>query len=268
MTESTTNLWPQLIKLILVNNGLLIAVPYLIASLLTLINHATKKRLAQWHQSAQLIVGGLGVFIHESSHALACLLFGHRITEMQLINFKLRDNPDRSLGHVTHTYRTGKIWPTIGNLWIGLAPIFGCSISILGLTWLFARPTFTVWMTFAFNPSWHADQIWPLFKTLLTTTAPITFLIWLILCGMIAVGGFDLSRADFKGTIPGTIATVIIVTLITIGLQLIGQPQALTNLLLKGAIPLIVIGMMALILSTITWLLINGLLAFHYKKRH
>lgn len=267
MTETTTHLGP-IFRLIMINSLLLIGLPYLIAGVLTIINHATKERLARWHPSAQLVVGGLGVFIHELSHAIACLLFAHQITDIQLINFNLRDNPDHSLGHVSHRYRPGKIWPMLGNLWIGLAPIFGCTISIIGLTWLLARPTLTIWWQFALNPDWQSAAIMPLFTSLLTTTSPLALILWLLLGGMIAVGGFDLSTADFKGTIPGTLATLGLVIILTGLCQLIGQPNLLTNWLLQLAIPMSIISLIALGLSGITWLIVTGLFTLRFSMRH
>ncbi|MCG4470933.1 hypothetical protein L0P50_18910, partial [Lawsonibacter sp. DFI.6.74] len=83
--------------------------------------------------------------------------------------------------------------------------------AILGLTWLLARNTFQTWLTFAGEPTWQWQAIKPLFSQLLMTTKPSFLFIWLILCGMIAIGGFDLSKSDYKGMIPGIIATLIVI---------------------------------------------------------
>ena len=66
-----------------------------------------------------------GTVVHELGHALFCLVFGHRITDMQL--FK----PDRNgtLGYVSHTYNPRSIYQTIGNFFIGTGPIwFGTAV--------------------------------------------------------------------------------------------------------------------------------------------
>ncbi|KRM21041.1 hypothetical protein [Latilactobacillus graminis] len=267
-----TNLFnlPQMLQSMLLNCLLVIALPLAFAGVLTLINRSTKRRLAHWWDYSQLLIGGLGTVIHEISHAVACLIFQHQIVDMQLLKLNLRDNPDHSLGHVNHRYRPGRLWPTIGNLWIGIAPIFGCSAAIFGLTWLLARPTFKTWLNFAEQPSWQLSAIGPLFKQLGTTQlGPL--LLWLILTSMITIGGFDLSTADFKGTIPGIIATIITVCLIT-GLFSFVPTVDTTTWLIGVLTPMAIILTIAVSLSSIYWLLITGIFALlertTYHARH
>ncbi|ASN59610.1 hypothetical protein CG419_02780 [Latilactobacillus curvatus] len=260
----------QILQSMLLNCLLVIALPLAFAGILTLINRSTKRRLAHWWDYSQLLIGGLGTVIHELSHAVACLIFQHQIIDMQLLKLNLRDNPDHSLGHVNHRYHSGRLWPTIGNLWIGIAPIFGCSAAIFGLTWLLARPTFATWMTFAEHPTWQLNAIGPLFSQL-WTTQPGALLLWLILTSMIAIGGYDLSAADFKGTIPGIIATVIAVCLVT-GLFSFVPTVNTTTWLIGVLTPMAIILTIAVSLSGVCWLIIAGILALlertTYHARH
>ncbi len=260
----------QILQSMLLNCLLVIALPLAFAGILTLINRSTKRRLAHWWDYSQLLIGGLGTVIHELSHAVACLIFQHQIIDMQLLKLNLRDNPDHSLGHVNHRYHPGRLWPTIGNLWIGIAPIFGCSAAIFGLTWLLARPTFATWMTFAEHPTWQLNAIGPLFSQL-WTTQPGALLLWLILTSMIAIGGYDLSAADFKGTIPGIIATVIAVCLVT-GLFSFVPTVNTTTWLIGVLTPMAIILTIAASLSGVCWLIIAGIFALlertTYHARH
>lgn len=60
-----------------------------------------------------------GVWLHEASHSVMGLMFGHRI---QKFNSLIQDN-NGQLGYVVHTYNARSLWALIGNLPIGLAPM-------------------------------------------------------------------------------------------------------------------------------------------------
>lgn len=82
--------------------------------------------------------GIIGTPVHELSHALMCLLFGHRITKVQVFNLKKRA---RTLGFVEHTYNRRNLYHQMGNFFIGIAPIVVGGLAVT----LFVR-LLTPWM--------------------------------------------------------------------------------------------------------------------------
>lgn len=71
-----------------------------------------------------------GVMMHEFSHALACLVFRHRIRELVLFS----PQKNGTLGWVIHEWDTHSLWQRIGCFFIGVAPLgFGLG-AILFLT--------------------------------------------------------------------------------------------------------------------------------------
>lgn len=93
---------------------------------------------------AVMITGFIGVPVHELSHALAAIIFGHKIVDMKLLQ-----KPDQNgvLGYVTHTYNEANIYQQIGNFFIGVAPIFGGITVIIALMRVTMPAEFTNFMT-------------------------------------------------------------------------------------------------------------------------
>jgi hypothetical protein len=66
------------------------------------------------------LTGWIGTPVHELGHAIFCVLFRHKILE---INLYSPDSRDGTLGFVNHSYNPASIWQRIGNLFIGVGPI-------------------------------------------------------------------------------------------------------------------------------------------------
>lgn len=86
-----------------------------------------------------LITGFIGVPIHEISHAIFCLIFRHKITDIKLYQ---EPDEDGTMGYVNHSYNPNNAYQQIGNFFIGVAPIFGGIVSIIALMRLIIPNTY------------------------------------------------------------------------------------------------------------------------------
>jgi len=76
--------------------------------------------------------GWLGCSVHEMSHAFFAIIFGHKISEIELF----KPNSDgESLGHVSHSYNKKSIYQKIGNFFIGISPLLFGGIVLFLITW-------------------------------------------------------------------------------------------------------------------------------------
>lgn len=92
--------------------------------LVGLVNRTFYANLGGRGSAVCYITGFLGTPVHELSHALFCLIFGHKITEIKLFQVGAEDG---TLGYVSHTYNRRNFYQRLGNFFIGIAPILGIS---------------------------------------------------------------------------------------------------------------------------------------------
>lgn len=83
-------------------------------------------------RSFWLVTSLVGAPVHELGHAIACLVFAHRIENIRLL-------PTRAgMPLVDHSYNRRNPYAVFGNLWIGLGPIFaGLAVILLVLYWVY-----------------------------------------------------------------------------------------------------------------------------------
>jgi hypothetical protein len=164
--------------------------------LLILLSFLTDHLLARvFSQGAHRAFVGVGVVVHELSHWTVCKLTWTTVTEVSFF--------EESGGHVTHEKRG----PLVTSL-ISMAPLFGCSLFILFLVWLFAHANvyfelpalsgtdFAGSFTAIFTSTWHIfrENVWVRFGW---TTAFFLLLLYLVgsTAACIAPSGVDLKHA-------------------------------------------------------------------------
>ena len=120
------------------NAGLLLLagfVPWIVvAFIMQLLSDSIRKSLAKTLGiQGYIYLTCPGVMIHETGHALFCLIFRHRIVEMKLFS----PEADGTLGYVKHSYDPNSLYQRIGNFFIGTGPIwFGVVVLCLLSRWL------------------------------------------------------------------------------------------------------------------------------------
>ena len=87
----------------------------------------------------QLWLFGLpGTVVHEGSHVLACLLFGHRVDRVRWFDPQATNG---SLGSVEHSYDPSSAYQRVGTIAIGLSPLLvGAGVILLAARWLLDVP--------------------------------------------------------------------------------------------------------------------------------
>ena len=102
---------------ILYVTGIIIIIGYLLGILERMINTNMQRALGY---KGILLTAWLGTPIHELGHAAMCIVFGHKINKIKLLQL---NSSDGTLGFVEHSYNNKNIYQKIGNFFIGIGPI-------------------------------------------------------------------------------------------------------------------------------------------------
>lgn len=164
--------------------------------------------------------GWLGTAVHELGHALFAIIFGHKITAIDLFNIKAKDG---KLGYVNHSYNRKSHYQRIGNFFIGIGPILLGSILLYLFSWLFfgfgyskiepyeflTEDIFT-WSNLGIilTTTWH--NVWNYFEIVFTGDRSSFFKILIFIYLLYSIGSsITLSRADILGSVDGFIYFVV-----------------------------------------------------------
>ncbi len=196
------------------------------------------------------ITGFAGTPVHELSHALFCLIFGHKITDIKLFDV---DSDDGTLGYVKHTYNPKNFYQKIGNFFIGVAPI----IVISALLYLFAYlllPDFARRISSAELDVSDASGVFAYVGETLAAffTAAADPKWWaFVVIGMFFALHMNLSGADIKSALSGLILllpTLLLVDLI-LGLVSLNALSSFTTVVVELGIYMLCVFIIALIIS-------------------
>lgn len=182
----------------------------------------------------------LGTPVHELGHAAMCLIFGHRITAMSLWQ---PTSGDDQLGYVTHAYNPRNVYHILGNLFIGIGPIFsGLGVLTLAL-WLGFPDTFSVYMTTASDMAAAGDGFFALLleglkmlprmleELVFGTSTPLWGRIIALIVILAVAQHISLSPEDIKGAlsaIPLYLGLILILSLLC-GLLGAGAMEAVSG---------------------------------------
>lgn len=231
----------------------LIIIPGLLGTGLVLINRNSKRQVVNYFGfRAQIIGGWVGIIIHEASHLLMALIFGHHITSFRLLrNPNQYDPTDSSLGYVNHTWNQHNFYQQFGNVLIGIAPIIGNTMAIYFITKWLLPTSLSSWQTLLTNHELTAPM------SVTPTYGFWGFLIWILLVINICLGGFDLSQADLKNSALGLISLTTFIILVAALFSLISWSAALISTLQAIMVPFITAMLFALLIAIITNLVLR-----------
>ncbi len=231
-----------------------VGVIFLFGWIISLCNRRFYANFRSHGYAVQCITGCIGTPVHELSHALFCVIFGHKIQEIKLFQI---NSGDGNLGYVKHSYNRKNLYQNIGNFFIGIAPILVISI-ILYVIAYFLLPGFGAALydlTGSIEEVGFVallENIWAVivaFFSLITTWQWWVFL----LIGLFLALHMTLSKEDIRGAVSGLIFLLIIVLVVDIILRIIGDGvlTTFTSVVVSAGGYLICIMLISLIIDII-----------------
>ncbi|MBU3128819.1 metalloprotease family protein [Clostridium tagluense] len=237
--------------------GMIILVGFILGFLR---DHSMENFQRSFGWKAVAITGIIGVPIHEMSHAIFCVLFGHKIKKVVLLQ---RRDENGVLGYVSHAYNPNSVYQQAGNFFIGIAPIFGGISVIIALMHIMIPKTYNEFINISLN-NINITSISPetikvilnsyidLIKTIfsMNNLANPYFILFLFLAICIS-SHISLSSADIKGASKG----LIIIFLLILVVNVFGFSRFfVAESILKYNIVLIGFLIVSLIFSSITYI--------------
>lgn len=127
----------QIFLYVLKDLVILVGLPIVIGFILKLTgDKALEYRTRVNRRKGVTVFGYIGTPIHELSHALMALLFGHKINKIVFFKPPSESVNERvALGYVNHSYNPNNLYHRIGLFFIGIAPTIGGVIAIYVVTY-------------------------------------------------------------------------------------------------------------------------------------
>lgn len=203
--------------------GFTIGLLFIFGWLIYLCNKLFYANFGTYGSGVCYLTGIIGTPVHELSHALFCLIFGHKIIEMKL--FQISD--DGTLGYVSHSYDANNIYHRIGNFFIGIAPMVVISL----LLYLFSQlliPSFAEAIrgvsdsVSAFDSATFFGAMKKAFQIFFLKTNDFRWWIFLLISMFLSLHA-SLSNADIKGMMDGLAFVLLIVFLVDLVICLVNR---------------------------------------------
>lgn len=189
--------------------GLIVLFGFLIAQC----NKRFYANFGNYGRAVCYITGAIGTPVHECAHALFCLIFGHKITEIKLFQI---NSADGTLGYVNHSYNPQNIYQKIGNFFIGVAPIIVISEVLYLLAWLL-MPNFVADISGGMQVNDFIGNIGKVFTDLFCVIEAfflycLDWQWWIfVIVGTFLALHMTLSKADIKGALSGIVLLLSLV---------------------------------------------------------
>jgi|GEM_PF-1034312 len=197
--------WMMTGQLMLLVGGLFLAIPLIGSALISVITTQTNQQLMRvFGRKAPIIFGWLGIIVHEGSHALMAVIFGHKVDHIRWLQNPFTSNQDDRLGYVSHGWNPHNKVQQAGNFFIGMAPMFG--VVLVGFL-----ATLGLW-----------PQVITAYQTGASIWAQVTWwqvVIWLYVVTNLSLA-LNLSRADWQNIKAGLSWYIVFISLVFIGLRL------------------------------------------------
>lgn len=158
----------------------------------------------------------IGTPIHEASHALMAILFGHKVHKVCWFQV----GKDGRLGYVEHNWNRRSLYQSVGCIFIALAPIFAAFAAIVALYHFMDMPSlprfvldvdvanvYTVSMA-AISYCWQASKVL-IEHAFSSQSAGISLLIASLICFHCIP-----SKADFNNALKGSVIVIVLITVL------------------------------------------------------
>lgn len=181
--------------------------------------------LGRYGRTVCYITGAIGTPLHECAHALFCVLFGHKITEIKLFQI---NSSDGTLGYVKHSYNPKNPYHKIGNFFIGIAPIIVIS-AVLYLSAYFLLPDFIYEVNNSFKISDFANDFGKVFEELFDVAqsfylSATSWRWWAFtVLGIFFALHMTLSREDIKGALSGLFLLLALILIVDVILASVSE---------------------------------------------
>lgn len=161
--------------------------------------------------------GWIGVPVHELSHLLVAVLFGHSIKSVSLFRPR-KGKVDGVLGFVKHTYQP-KLYQKMGNFFIGAAPMIVGAVVLRGMLFIesggkkMSALSLNGWQGIVTYAKETMQQVGAMFTT--KHSNEIVFVCVLFCMIGIAVN-MNMSKADVKNSLHGIVSLFAMTILVPV----------------------------------------------------
>lgn len=216
-----------------VSTGVILILAGCFAILAAILQFITMTLRRKWFEllgeRSWTILAAPGTIVHETGHALLCLLFRHRIVEIKLFS----PSPDGTLGYVNHSWDPESIYQRTGNFFIGIGPIFsGVLLITFATAWMMPE----IWEQVNSPECWTlsdmaagvAAMICRMLRELISQELWTRWQSYLWLLTVLLIGShITLSKADLKNAGSGAVILPVVIFILSLVLVFFCDPVEL-----------------------------------------